>query len=289
MPAKVTLELGAHMSAAGGLENALLIAKQANCQCVQLFSANQRQWQAKKLTAEQMDRFGQVYEESGLHTLVVHASYLINLAAINKETYKKSLVALREELQRCDALGIHYLVLHPGAHMDAGVEAGLRKVVQSLNRVLDNDWKCRLLLETTASQGSSLGCRFEHLAKILAGLKNPERAGICLDTCHVFAAGYDLRKPASYRKVIGDFGNIIGLDQLKVVHVNDSKTPLGSHVDRHEHIGKGQLGRSSFQNLMRDRRITRLPLILETPKGTSPGGKDLDKLNLATLRRLAQQ
>ena len=178
-------------------------------------------------------------------------------------------------------------MLHPGAHMQAGVEAGLKKVIQSLNRVFKRDWKCQLLLETTAGQGSCLGCEFEHLAEIRAGLKRPEQVGICLDTCHVFAAGYDLTTSAGYQKTLRDFEKIIGFEHLKVVHVNDSKTDLGSRVDRHEHLGKGKLGRKAFKHLMTDRRITRLPLILETPKGTSPGGRDYDQLNLATLRRLA--
>lgn len=288
MAKNVDLELGAHMSAAGGVENALLIAQQANCQCVQLFSANQRQWQAKTLTTEQIDVFRKTYETTQLKTLVVHASYLINLAAINTETYKKSLIALQEELDRCDQLGIHYLVLHPGAHMKAGVPAGLKKVVKSLNHVFKKTWKCQLLLETTAGQGSCLGCEFEHLAEIRAGLENPEAVGVCLDTCHIFAAGYDLTTPTGYSKTLQEFEQTVGLEHLKVIHMNDSKTPLGSRVDRHDHIGKGKLGPKAFKNLMTDSRITNRPIILETPKGTSPGGRDYDKLNLATLRRLAK-
>jgi deoxyribonuclease-4 len=282
------LKLGAHMSAAGGLENAITIAVNAGCQTLQLFSANQRQWKAKKLTSEQVDIFKQTYAESGLEELVVHASYLINLAAINEETLQKSLVALGEELDRCDQLGIHYLVLHPGAHMKAGVDAGIKMVINSLNHVYKKDWNCQLLLETTAGQGSCLGCEFEELAKIRAGLKKPTQVGVCLDTCHVFAAGYDLTTKTGYQKTLREFENTIGIEHLKVVHVNDSKTPLGSRVDRHDHIGKGKLTQAAFKHLMTDNRITRLPLILETPKGTSPGGRDYDKLNLATLRRLAQ-
>ena len=282
------LTLGAHMSAAGGPHNALLIAKTANCQCVQLFSANQRQWQVKPLTTEQIDLFKETAKTTALSPLVVHASYLINLAAINKTTLNQGLAALKQEFQRCDQLGIDYVVLHPGAHMEKGENAGLKKIVTSLNHVLQEDWNCQLLLETTAGQGTSLGHRFEQLAYIIENIERPDRLGVCLDTCHVFAAGYDLRTPETYRDTIKQFDKTIGLSRLKVVHVNDSKTPFNSHVDRHEHITKGRIGRTAFRNLMTDPRITKLPLILETPKGNSPTGRDYDKINLATLRRLTK-
>ncbi len=288
MAKNIELELGAHMSAAGGVENALLIAQKANCQCVQLFSANQRQWKAKQLTQDQIDLFKSTYKETGLKTLVVHASYLINLAAINDETLDKSIQALKDELTRCDQLGIHYLVMHPGAHMKAGVESGLEKIVKSLDEVFKTNWQVQLLLETTAGQGSSLGCEFEHLAYIRENVKRPEALGVCLDTCHIYAAGYDIKSPENYKTVMKDFNKIVGLDNLKVLHVNDSKKPLGSKVDRHDHLGKGELGKQAFINLMTDKRITKLPLILETPKGTSPGGKDYDLINLAALRRYAK-
>ena len=280
------LTLGAHMSAAGGVHNALLIAKSANCQCVQLFSANQRQWHAKPLTTEQIDLFKETAHTTALSPLVVHASYLINLAAINKMTLTQGLRALKQEFQRCHQLGIDYLVLHPGAHMEKGEKAGLKKIVTSLNQVLQEDWSCQLLLETTAGQGTSLGHRFDQLATIIENIERPDQVGVCLDTCHVFAAGYDLRTPSTYRDTIKQFDKTIGLKRLKVIHVNDSKTDFNSHVDRHEHITKGRIGRAAFRNLMTDPRITKLPLILETPKGNSPAGRDYDKINLATLRRL---
>jgi len=281
-----TLKLGAHMSAAGGLENAITIAVDAGCQTVQLFSANQRQWKAKRLTNDEIDVFKQTYADSGLVEMVVHASYLINLAAINAETYKKSLVALKDELTRCDQLGIDYTVLHPGAHMGEGEDTGVAKIVKSLNKVLDADWNCTLLLETTAGQGSSVGCKFEHLAAIIGGVNDASHLGVCLDTCHVFAAGYDIKSEKGYQQTIKDFDRIIGLERLKVLHINDSKTDFASHVDRHEHLGKGKIGKSGFAHIVNDKRLNKLPLILETPKGTSPGGRDFDKLNLATLRRL---
>jgi len=282
------LTLGAHMSVAGGLHNALLIAKSANCQCVQLFSANQRQWHAKPLTTEQIDLFKKTSRQTALSPLVVHASYLINLAAVDRTTLARGLRALKEEFQRCDQLGIDFLVLHPGAHLEKGEKAGLKKIVTSLNRVLQDDWNCRLLLETTAGQGTSLGHRFDQLAAIIENIERPDRLGVCLDTCHVFAAGYDLRTPSAYRDTIRQFDKTIGLSRLKVVHINDSKTGFNSRVDRHEHIAKGRIGRAAFGNLMTDPRITKLPLILETPKGKSPAGRDYDKQNLATLRRLSK-
>ena len=276
------------MSAAGGLENALLIARGAKCRCVQFFSANQRQWRAKALTAEQIDLFRQTYATSGLETLVVHGSYLINLAATNREFLKKSIAALVEEFVRCDQLGSDFLVLHPGADMGAGETAGIAKVAASLNRVLNKDWKCQLLLETTAGQGSSLGHRFEQLAAIIASVERPEQIGVCLDTCHVFAAGYELRSRSGFQKTIRQFKETVGLERLKVLHVNDSRTDMGSRVDRHDHIGKGKIGKEAFGYLVNDARLNRLPFILETPKGKSPGGRNFDMLNLATLRRLVK-
>ena len=169
--------------------------------------------------------------------------------------------------------------------MKEGVEACVEKVIQSLNSVYKRDWNCQLLLETTAGQGSCLGCKFEELAQIRAGLKKPEQVAVCLDTCHVFAAGYNLTTSQGYKATMREFERTVGMEHLKVVHVNDSKTELGSRVDRHDHIGKGKLTQAAFKHLMADKRITRLPLILETPKGISPGGRDYDKLNLATLRR----
>lgn len=283
------LNLGSHTSTAGGLENALLIARKVGCTCVQLFSANQRQWNARPISDEQVDLFHQTWQQTGLREKVVHASYLINLAAINSETHKKSVKALGEELARCEKLQIDYLVMHPGAHMGRGESAAIKKIVTALNKVLQTDWQGQLLLETTAGQGSSVGCRFEHLAEIRAGLDDPTRVGICLDSCHVFAAGYDIKSADGYQQTIGEFDSIIGLEHLKVLHVNDSKTPLGSRVDRHEHLGKGKIGREGFKNLVSDNRINRLPWILETPKGVSPGGRDYDKINLGCLRRLADR
>ncbi len=284
------LILGAHLSIAGGLYNALLSAKKYRCQCVQMFVVNQRQWRRPTLTDEQIQRFREIRVQTQLSPVVVHASYLINLAATDRDTHQKSLWAVADELQRCEALGANYYVLHPGAHRGRGEEKGLKKIVASVNKVFHKtgDGNCKLLLETTAGQGTSLGCRFEQLAYILEKVELPDRLGVCLDTSHIFAAGYDFREPETFQQMLQQFDDIVGLERLQVIHTNDSKTGFGSGVDRHEHIGKGKIGREGFRNFLTDRRTRCLPFILETPKGKSPGGRDLDKLNLNTLRRLAK-
>lgn len=278
------------MSIAGGLENALWAARKYRCQCVQMFVVNQRQWRRPALTEEQIQRFRETRRETKISPVVVHASYLINLAAADKDTHQKSLMAISDELGRCERLGVDYYVLHPGAHRGQGEKKGLEKIVSSLQKVFVKvgDGTCKLLLETTAGQGTSLGCRFEHLAYILDHTESSDRLGVCVDTSHIFAAGYDFRTPETFTQTIRQFDDILGLQRLQIIHVNDSKTDLGCRVDRHEHIGKGKLGRSSFRNFLTDRRTRYLPFILETPKGKSPGGRDLDKLNLNALRRLAR-
>ena len=278
------------MSAAGGLHNALLIARKKRCTCVQMFCVNQRQWNHPPLTDEQIETFLETKSKTNLSPVVVHGSYLINLAAKEKSTWQKSLKALVDEWVRCERLQADYYVIHPGTHRDQGEKAGLAKIVASINHAMTkiNIGKCLLLLETTAGSGTALGCRFEQLQYLLEHVKHPKKVGVCLDTSHVFAAGYDIVSQQGFDKTINEFDTTIGLSNLKVVHANDSKTALNSRVDRHEHIGKGQLGQQAFRNFLTDPRTRHLPYILETPKGTSPGGRDLDMLNLATLRRLAR-
>ena len=282
-------QLGAHMSAAGGVFNALHIAQKAKCTAVQLFSANQKTWQPKELSQEVIAEYKKVYKACDITTTVVHASYLINLCSTNLETLAKSKVAIGKELARCDQLGIDYCVLHPGAHTGAGEAAGLNLIVKSLDEVFKkNKYKVKLLLETTAGQGTCLGHSFEQLGYILAHVKNPEALGVCLDTCHIFAAGYDFRTASLHKETFKAFDKHVGLSNLKVLHLNDSKGELGSHLDRHEKIGEGNIGRAGFVNIMTDKRLTKLPLILETPKGVDEKGKDLDLINMATLRRYAK-
>jgi deoxyribonuclease-4 len=218
---------------------------------------------------------------------VAHDSYLINLASTDAELHRKSMAAFLEELERAEALGIPYLVTHPGAHVGAGEEAGLRQVAKSVRELLKGtkDYQVQVIIETAAGQGTSLGHRFEQIAALLDQIGLPERTGVCLDTCHVFAAGYDIRTPEGYADVIGAFDAIVGISRLKVIHLNDSKKELGCRVDRHEHIGKGNIGLEAFRCLLADPRLKGIPMILETPKDD-----DFllsDRRNLDTLRRLA--
>ncbi len=282
------LILGVHQSIAGGLDQALYQARKMRCQTVQFFCSNQRQWKHLPLTAAQIDAFDKAKEITRLTPLIVHGSYLINPAAADVNTLEKSICALLDEYRRCDMLGVDYLVIHPGSHMGQGEAEGLRKISQAINQVFDQiKSSVTILLETTSGQGTSLGCTFEQLAATIEGIEDSGRVGVCLDTCHVFAAGYDIRDPDAYQNTMKKFDKIIGFKRLRVIHVNDSKNELGSHVDRHEHIGKGRLGRQAFRNFLTDKRLRHIPFILETPKGRSPGGKDYDMLNLAALRRLA--
>jgi len=287
---KIPLVLGAHMSIAGGLENALLAGQKRRCQCIQMFVANQRQWQHPPLTDQQIKTFRQTRDKTSLSPVAAHASYLINLAAADKTVYRKSITALSDEYDRCRRLQLEYLIIHPGAHMGQGPPKGIKKIVGALNHILNKYDRshCKIILETTAGQGTCLGHTFAQIAKIISTSAHPRRLGVCLDTCHIFAAGYDFRTESAYRNTMREFDQTIGLSKLEVIHINDTRTDLGSHVDRHEHIGKGFIGRDGFRHFLTDHRLRHIPFILETPKGLSPGGRDLDMLNLAALRRLIQ-
>ena len=278
---------GAHMSIAGGCHNALLAAREHRCETVQLFTKNSNQWAAKPLGDEDLAVFRKTLVESKLKFPMAHDSYLINLASPNDALRRKSIEAFVIEVRRAESLGLSYLVTHPGAHVDSGEEVGLRRVAESLDEV---HARCKgfhvmVLLELTAGQGSTLGHRFEHLAEILKLVRDPDRLGVCLDTCHVFAAGYPLAPEADYRDTFKQFDRIIGLNKLKAFHVNDSKKPQGSRVDRHAHIGQGCLGLEPFRLLVNDRRFRKHPMVLETPK-ESDDGTDMDTINLNVLRGL---
>ncbi len=303
---------GAHLSIAGGLHKALLAAKELGMDTVQLFTAspqtwavtpapegpssfqsgklltkNASQWQARDLTDDEVSTFRRTLRQTKLRHPTAHDSYLINLASPDEALYRRSIEAFIVELQRAEQLGLSYVVMHPGAHLDSGEEVGLERVARALDEVHQRlpDLRVRTLLETTAGQGTTLGHRFEHLARILALVAVPQRLGVCLDTCHVFAAGYALSPASEYRATFEAFDRTIGLRWLKVFHVNDSKKPFGSRVDRHAHIGKGELGLEPFRLLVNDPRFRRHPMILETPKEEG-GETDLDAVNLATLRGL---
>ena len=279
---------GSHLSVAGGLHKAPLAAKEYGFDSVQLFTKAPNQWAAKPIADENVELFRRSISETGLRFPIVHDSYLINLASPDDTLRQKSIDAFVEEVRRAEQIGAAYLVTHPGAHMGSGEEAGLAKVADAMNEVLRRcaGVNVMILLETTAGQGSSLGHRFEHLATILERAEKPERFGVCLDTCHVFAAGYPLAPKKEYQATMREFDRLIGLSRLKAFHINDSKKPLGSRVDRHEHIGRGCLGLEPFQLLVNDRRFRGLPMILETPKETLPKLGDMDAVNLAALRGL---
>jgi deoxyribonuclease-4 len=280
---KQKILLGAHMSIGGGVHRAIERSRSIDCTAMQIFVKNNMQWFARPLERAEISAFLDHAQRAELHSVFAHANYLINLAATNPQFHANSLRALSEELVRADQLQLPFLVLHPGAHLGAGVEAGLAKIIDSIDRVLADIPKIRtrIALETTAGQGSCLGDRFEHLAAIIANVREPERLCVCLDTAHVFAAGYELATEKLTRKTFTEFDRVIGLERLVALHLNDSKTARGSRVDRHEHIGKGRIGLEAFRFIMRDRRFRKIPNLLETPKG-----KDLaeDVENMKTLR-----
>lgn len=281
----MVLAFGSHMSASGGVDLALGRAEELELQSCQIFSKNERQWKAKPLDPAVVERFRLETERTGITKLVVHDSYLINLASPKQDIREKSLAAFRDELERCDILGIPYLVTHPGAHTGSGVEAGIRQFASSLNEVHASipDNQALTLLETTAGQGTTLGRSFDEIAAIIDQVEAKERVGVCLDTCHVFAAGYDFRTPDLYAAMMQEFDATIGLDRLKVIHLNDSKFPLASNRDRHDHIGEGEIGLEGFRQFVNDARLAGIPGILETEKGTDG---EHDRRNLATLREL---
>lgn len=277
--------LGAHMSIAGGVEQALLRGQSIGCEAVQIFTKNARQWRAKPFAPEEVARFRRVREETGIRAVFAHTSYLINLGAADAELWRKSVASFIEEMERCAALELPYLVTHPGANPDEA--AGLARIGAALDEILRQTQGSgvMVLLETTAGQGASIGHRFEHLAWLIQESRYPERLGVCYDTCHTFAAGYDIRTPEAYAETFARFDELIGLERLKAVHLNDSRGALGSHLDRHEHIGAGKLGLDAFRLLLNDPRFRNLPMVLETPKG--PDLRE-DIENLRVLRGLLQ-
>ncbi len=277
--------LGAHMSIAGGVHMSIERGCSIRCTAVQMFVKNNMQWFARPLAREEIRAFLHHRERKELLSIFAHSSYLINLAATNPQFHANSMRALAEELTRANQLELPFLVMHPGAHLGAGEEAGLTKIANSIDAVFEviPDVKTKIALETTAGQGSCLGDRFEHLEHIFANVREPERLCVCLDTAHVFAAGYDISSEAGTRKMFREFDRVIGLERLAAIHINDSKTARGSRVDRHEHIGKGKIGLGAFRFIMRDKRLRKIPKVLETPKEKNLAE---DIANLKTLRDL---
>jgi len=273
------------MSIAGGLHLAFTRIQEVLGEALQIFLSNQRQWKTTPLTSEMVAEFRRQWEENNHLPVAAHDSYLINLAAPDPVTLEKSVTAFADELQRAATLGIPFLITHPGSHRGDGVEAGLERFVQNMDRAITRSKTSTVtvLIENTAGQGTNLGSKFEEISFIIGESQYGDGLGVCLDTSHAFAAGYDIRTRESYEDTLSKFDQIIGLERLKFFHINDSKRPLGSRVDRHEHIGKGEIGLAGFRLLLNDPRFQHHPMVLETPKG-----KDLqeDKANLRVLRSL---
>ncbi len=260
--------LGAHMSVAGGLSLAFERARSIGINTMQIFTKNQNRWEQKPTPPEEIERWFRAQAETGIGPVVSHAAYLLNLGTPDDALWERSVNALIDELTRAEQLGILGVVLHPGAHMDSGEEAGIARIVAGLNRAhaATPGYKTLTLLETTAGQGTVLGYTFDQLKMMAEGVREPERIGFCLDTCHIFVAGYDIRTPEAYAATMAEFDRLLGLDRLKCIHFNDAKKPLGSRVDRHDHIGTGELGLAAFGFFLNDPRLARVPMILETPK-----------------------
>lgn len=274
------------MSVAGGLHFAFDHLRKVGGEALQIFTRNQRQWRATPISTAEAKAFHAAWQEAGRPPVASHDSYLINLASPKPEVVAKSVQALADELERCAALGIPWVIMHPGAHLGSGVEAGIVLVAKNLDAAFAAATKTEgvmVLLENTAGQGTTLGADFAELAGIIAASRHPQRLGICFDTCHAFAAGHELRTPAAYRKTFAEFDRTIGLDRLKFFHLNDAIKGLGSHLDRHTHIGQGEIGLAGFRLLLNDPRFAHHPMVLETPKDEQLT-EDIE--NLRTLRGL---
>ena len=284
--------LGAHFSIAKGLDNALYEAKSYGCNGLQIFTKNANTWKERVVTQKEIERFKYAKSDTKISQIASHTSYLINLATPEKEKHKMSCNALAQELIRSSSLHIPYVVLHPGSHMGTGEKEGIKRIAGSINEIFTEIYKknlkinTRLLLETTAGQGSSVGHTFEQLASIVSKVEKKINPGICLDTCHIFASGYDIRTIDFYRKTMNVFDSFIGLDRLLLIHLNDSKKEFGSRVDRHEQIGRGYIGLEPFRYIMNDNKLLDIPKIIETPKGKTD--QDLDEINLNMLREMVR-
>lgn len=277
--------LGVHLSISGGMHHALEKAENLGIQAVQIFLKNSNRWIARPYTEQEICSFKEARGRIPGLQVFAHTGYLINLAG-EGDTLKKSIQALADELSRASQLDIDSLVLHPGSHGGRGIEAGIDRIAESLNSLLERKQKPMILLETTAGQGHSVGHRFEHLNSIIDRVSIKSKLGVCLDTCHVFAAGYDIREKNSINSVLKEFDGLVGLEKLRLIHINDSKRECGSRVDRHEHIGKGNIGTAGFGLLLNNPKLKSIPFILETPKFNDD---EADKINLKLLRRLIKR
>ncbi|MCM0080364.1 deoxyribonuclease IV [Geomonas sp. Red32] len=278
--------LGAHVSIAGGIFNAPERGAASGCNVIQVFTQNSNQWKGKAISAEDTLLFKQKLVLHGIREVISHDIYLINLAAAPGDTQDKSIVAFKEEMERCAALGIGKIVMHPGSHNGDGEEVGIRRICEHFDLLFSMvpQYTGKILLENTAGQGSNLGYRFEHLAGIINGCAHQDRFGVCFDTCHAFASGYPIKEREGYEKTFEEFDRIVGIDKLQAFHFNDSKKGLNSKVDRHEHIGEGTLGLDPFRFILNDPRFNEVPKVIETPKE-----EDMDVVNLRKLRELIEE
>ena len=280
--------LGAHMSTSGGVHTAFARGTSIGCTTMQVFVKNNNRWNAPRLNEQEIQSYKTEEANVAIAPVVAHAAYLINLCAVNASVLNNSRRAFVDELHRCEAFGIKALVFHPGAHMGTGEKEGIKRIAESLNVIHQQSESCRVLstLESTAGQGTTVGYRFEHLQSIINLVEQKDRMAICLDTCHLYASGYDIGSAEGWNDCIGEFNDVVGLDRLVAIHVNDSKRELGSRVDRHEHIGKGRIDLRGFAAMMNDARLTGIPKILETPKS-----EDMheDGENMRVLRSLVER
>lgn len=276
------------MSIAGGLARALERGTDVGCSVVQIFLKNQRQWTARPYADEDVREFRAAWKASGIRTVFAHANYLINLATPVPAEWHRAVDVFGDELERAEALGLPFVVIHPGSHRGDGVEGGIRRVARAIDVLHERSrgYRVRVVLENTAGGGASIGRSFEELAAAIGAVADGDRVGVCLDTCHLFAAGYDIRSPAGYRETMARAVRVLGRGRIVAFHLNDAKQPLGSGLDRHEKIGRGKLGIAPFRYLMNDRRFARVPMALETPKDPEP---QADREALALLRRLRRR
>jgi len=276
------------MSIAGGLARALDRGLEAGCSVVQIFLRNQRQWTARPYADSEVREFRAAWRASGLRVVFAHANYLINLATPVDAEWRRAVDVFQDELERAEALGLPFVVIHPGSHRDAGLAEGIRRVARAIDllHARTRGQRVRIVLENTAGGGASIGRSLEELARVIGAVREPERVGVCLDTCHLFAAGYDLRSRAGYRATMAECARRLGTRRVLAFHLNDAKQPLGSGLDRHEKIGRGHLGVEPFRWLVNDRRFARVPMALETPKDPEPRA---DRDALALLRRLRRR
>jgi deoxyribonuclease-4 len=282
--------LGAHMSIAGGLHRALGRGREIACSVVQIFLKNQLQWEAKPYAQTEISEFKAAWRSAGMRAVFAHASYLINLAAAPPLEWRRAVNAFHDELERAEALGLPFVIIHPGSHKGLGLEDGVRRIANALDELTarTRGYRVMVLLENTAGAGATIGRTFEELAAILDRVRNAERIGVCLDTCHLFAAGYDIRSRDGYAAAMARCQRLIGLDRVRAFHLNDAKQSLGSGLDRHEKIGRGHLGRDAFRWLLNDRRWREVPMVIETPKEPEPRA-DRQALKLLRSLRLANQ